>query len=106
MRYSVVLVPDEQGRISVLVPAMPGCMSAGNSREDALARVRSAIVGWLETEAAEGRHPLPETPGVIDAGVRAALEIIEEMRQAGEVPPDHGYDLEVVTVEVKPPVAA
>ena len=100
MRYTVILVPDGEGRIAVSVPAMPGCVSMGRSREEALARVREAMAGWLQTEADAGRQPLPNTPAVVDAGVRDALEIIEEMRLSGEVPPDRGYDLELATVEV------
>ena len=100
MRYTVILVPDSAGQIAVSVPAMPGCVSTGRSREEALAHVREAMAGWLQTEAEAGRQPLPDTPTVIDAGVREALEIIEEMRLAGEVPPDRGYDLELATVEV------
>jgi predicted RNase H-like HicB family nuclease len=101
MRYTVILVPESDGRIAVSVPAMPGCMSVGRSREEAVANVRAAMAGWLDTEAAAGRQPLSDTPAVIDAGVREALEIIEEMRLAGEVPPDRGYDLELATVEVQ-----
>lgn len=106
MRYSLILVPDEEGRISVSVPALPGCVSVGSSREEAIDHAREAIAGWLEAEAAAGRHPPWETPAVVAAGVAQALEIIDEMRAAGELPPDYGYELGVVTVEVQPPVVA
>src|SRR4051812_43713706 len=105
IRYTVVLVPDDD-RCSVLVPALPGCVSVGGSRHEALAHVRDAIAGWLTTEAVAGRAPLAETTSVIEAGVREALQIIDDMRAAGEVRPDRGYDLELATVEVRPPVAA
>ena len=105
MRYSVILVPDTDGRLSVLVPALPGCVSVGDTRDEALEHVREAIAGWLETEAEAGRPPPTETPAVIAAGVAQALEIIDEMRGAGELPPDFGYDLTVATIDVHPPVA-
>ncbi len=105
MRYTVILVPEDNG-FSVSVPALPGCMSMGRSRDEALANAQQAIAGWLESEAAEGRAPLPETPALIEAGVREALEIIDDMRAAGEVPADRGYDLELATIQTRPSVPA
>jgi antitoxin HicB len=106
MRYTVILVPDGDGRVSVSVPAMPGCMSQGRSRDEALANVARAMAGWLEVEHEQGRGPLVETPVVLTAGVAEALDIIDEMRQAGEVPTDFGYGLELVTVELRQPAVA
>ena len=102
MRYSVVLIPEDDGRVSVLVPALPGCVSMGNSHAEALAHVREAILGWLETEVAAGNQPPAETPATVAAGVAEALEIIEQMRAAGERALDRGYDLSVATVEIPP----
>ena len=104
MRYSVLLVPDADGRLAVSVPALPGCVSMGDSRNEALEHVREAIAGWLETEDEAGRPPPTETPAVIAAGVAQALEIIDEMREAGELPPDFGYQLTVATIDVHPAV--
>ncbi len=106
MRYTVIVVPGEDAWISVSVPAMPGCVTQGRSREEALANALEVMSLWSEVEAEQGRGPLEETPAVIAAGVAEALEIIEEMRGAGEVPPDFGYSLELVTVELRQPVAA
>ena len=40
MTYTVVLEPDEEGRgYTVRVPALPGCITEGRSREEALAAV-------------------------------------------------------------------
>ena len=106
MRYTVILAPGEEGWVPASVPAMPGCVSQGQGRDEALSNVREAITGWLEVEAEQGRGPLDETPAVVAAGVAEALEIIDEMRQAAELPPDAGYDLELVTVEMRRPAAA
>ena len=105
MRYTVILVPGEDS-ISVSVPAMPGCFSMGDSRDEALANVRQAMQGWVETETEQGRAPLSETPSLVAEAVSQALGIIEEMRQAGEAPADRGYELELVTVEAPHPVQA
>ena len=105
MRYTVILMPDEEW-ISVSVPAMPGCVSQGRTRDEALANVLEAMEGWILTEAEQGRDPLADTPSVVAAGVAEALEIIDEMREAGEIPPDRGYALELATVELRQPAIA
>ena len=48
MRVHVVLEQDEDGFWVAEVPAMPGCLSQGDTREEALASIREAIAGWLE----------------------------------------------------------
>jgi predicted RNase H-like HicB family nuclease len=78
VRYTVILVPDGEDRIAVSVPAMPGCVSTGRSRQEALAHIQEAMAGWLQSEAEAGRQPLPNTPTIVDAGVRDALEIIND----------------------------
>lgn len=105
MRHTVILVPTE-GTISVLIPAMPGCFSMGQTRDEALANAQQAIKGWIDSEIEQGRAPLEETPALVVAGVSQALQIIDEMRQAGETPADRGYELEVLTIEAPRPVLA
>lgn len=48
MRVHVALEQDEDGFWVAEVPGMPGCLSQGNTREEALANIREAIEGWLE----------------------------------------------------------
>ncbi|HZS02181.1 MAG TPA: type II toxin-antitoxin system HicB family antitoxin [Chloroflexota bacterium] len=98
-RHTVLLVPDDRP-IVVSVPAMPGCVSVGRTRSEALANVQDAMRGWLDVEASQGRAPLAETPALMAAAVAQAIEIIEEMRQAGETSPGQGYELELTTVEL------
>ena len=43
MRYTVLLEPEEDGGCVVSVPALPGCISQGDTREEALANIREAI---------------------------------------------------------------
>jgi hypothetical protein len=42
-----VFYPDGEGGFTVVVPALPGCVTEGDSREEALANVREAIEGYL-----------------------------------------------------------
>jgi predicted RNase H-like HicB family nuclease len=48
MNIRVVIEQDEDDFYVAEVPAMPGCLSQGRTREEAIANIREAIVGWLE----------------------------------------------------------
>jgi predicted RNase H-like HicB family nuclease len=48
MRLKVVLEPSEEGGYTVYVPALPGCISEGETVEEALANIREAIALYLE----------------------------------------------------------
>jgi len=56
--YGVVLAPEEDGGYSVAVPALPGCVSQGRTREEALSMIREAIELYLESLEAHG-DPTP-----------------------------------------------
>jgi len=47
MNYEVVLLPAEEGGYTVVAPALPGCISEGDTEEDALENIKDAIHGWL-----------------------------------------------------------
>ena len=48
MDVKVVLEACEEGGYTVYVPSLPGCISEGDTREDALANIREAIELYLE----------------------------------------------------------
>jgi len=48
MRLRVVLEPSEEGGYTVTVPSLPGCISQGDTKEDALKNIREAIELYLE----------------------------------------------------------
>ena len=48
MNLKVVLEPSDEGGYSVYVPSLPGCISEGETKEEALANIREAIVLYLE----------------------------------------------------------
>jgi len=58
MTRRVLLYPGEDGFI-VEVPSLPGCISQGTTREEALANVREAI-SLHEEVLREHGEPLPE----------------------------------------------
>lgn len=73
-RYTLLLIPDpETGVYTVEVPALPGCVTEGDTLEEAIANAREAIAGWIEDAEAHG-EPIPEeadAPQVIRVEVAA-----------------------------------
>ncbi len=58
MKFRVVLQSDEDGVIVAEVPALPGCISQGGTRDEALSNIREAIAGYLDSLKAHG-DPIP-----------------------------------------------
>ena len=54
MRYTVILQKDEDGGYVVTVPVLPGCVSQGDLREEALKNIEEAIEVYLEDVRAAG----------------------------------------------------
>ena len=48
MKLHVVLEPSDEGGYTAHVPALPGCISEGNTREEALVNIKEAIQLYLE----------------------------------------------------------
>lgn len=51
MKVKVVLEPSEEGGYTVYVPALPGCISEGETVEEALVNIEEAIELYLEPVA-------------------------------------------------------
>jgi len=49
MNYLVKLIREDDGGFSVVVPGLPGCVSQGESRDEALTNIKEAIELYLET---------------------------------------------------------
>jgi predicted RNase H-like HicB family nuclease/predicted RNA binding protein YcfA (HicA-like mRNA interferase family) len=54
MKLLVTLEPDETGMIVAECPAIPGCVSQGNTEAEAMENIREAIAGCLEARSANG----------------------------------------------------
>lgn len=57
MKFTVTLEPGEDGKWIAECPSIPGCISQGTTREDALENIREAIEACLEVRAELG-YPL------------------------------------------------
>ena len=49
LAYDVILEPSDEGGYTAYVPALRGCVSEGDSEEEALQNIKDAIALWLET---------------------------------------------------------
>lgn len=48
MKLKVVLEPSEEGGYTAYVPSLPGCISEGDTAEEAMANIREAVELYLE----------------------------------------------------------
>jgi predicted RNase H-like HicB family nuclease len=69
LKYRVVIEPDEDGVFVAEVPALPGCISQGQTRAEAVENAREAIAAYLESLRAHGEPtPPPITEEVVEVG--------------------------------------
>jgi predicted RNase H-like HicB family nuclease len=62
LSYTVILEREADGGFVVSVPALPGCVSQGDSRQEALLNIREAIELYIE-DCREAGDPIPEEEG-------------------------------------------
>ena len=70
MRYRVLIEQDEDGMFMAQVPALPGCISQGKTRAEALKNIREAIEVYVESLQARD-DPIP--PSIDEEVVEVAL---------------------------------
>ena len=64
MKFTVILEPQKDGGFTVSVPALPGCISEGENREEALKNIKEAIELYLEV-LKEDEKPIPQDVGEV-----------------------------------------
>jgi predicted RNase H-like HicB family nuclease len=57
--YTINLIAAEDGGYTVTVPALPGCISEGDTVEDAKANIKEAIRGYIKALKKDGL-PVPD----------------------------------------------
>ena len=65
-KYLVYLQPAEEGGYIVSCPALPGCVTQGETVEKALEMIRDAIEGYIESLRAHGEPVPPGLEGEIE----------------------------------------
>ncbi len=61
MQFRVIVEQDEDGVFVAECPSLPGCVSQGSTRREALANVKDAMEGYLESLK---RHNEPIPPSI------------------------------------------
>jgi len=70
MKYRVLIEQDEDGIFVAEVPSLPGCISQGNTREEATENIKEAIALYLESlESHNEPVPPPITEELVEVGV-------------------------------------
>jgi predicted RNase H-like HicB family nuclease len=49
MRFKVVIEPQEEGGYTIYVPSLPGCISQGETIQEAMINIKEAIELYLES---------------------------------------------------------
>ncbi len=62
MRYTVILEQEADGGYVANVPALPGCVSQGGTRDEAMKNIREAADLYIEDCIASG-DPVPTEAG-------------------------------------------
>ncbi len=76
--YTATFVPNEDGtKYYCRVPDLPGCITTGNSIDDAIEMITDAASGWLVVAEDEGNEiPTPTPQHKLDIPENAACSII------------------------------
>lgn len=71
LQYIAVFEPDaEAGGYSVIIPALPGCVSEGDTFEEAFANIKEAAELYLEVMQSKHEEIPREAEGIVVAPVR------------------------------------
>lgn len=58
MKYRIIIEQDEDGVFVAECPSLPGCISQGYTRDEALLNIKDAMEGYLASLAKHG-EPIP-----------------------------------------------
>jgi len=70
MKFRVIIEQDEDGIFVARCPALPGCLSQGNTRKEAEGNIKEAIQGYLESLK---KHDEPIPPPITEEIIDIAL---------------------------------
>jgi predicted RNase H-like HicB family nuclease len=68
--YRVLFEQDEDGKFTATVPELPGCISCGNTRDEALQNIKEAIEAYIESLR---KHDEPVPPSIHEEIVTVEL---------------------------------
>jgi antitoxin HicB len=79
--YTRVLVPDPDGGFVAEVLELPGCITHGDTPDEAYAELQDAMAGWIAASLAAGRT-IPEPVGAKEYSGRLPLRISTTLHRA------------------------
>lgn len=65
LKYTVIFEPAEEGGYVVSVPALPGCLTEGDTFEEAVDMIKDAMKGYLAVLKKEGLEIPQETEDIV-----------------------------------------
>ena len=71
MRYTVIFEQEQDGGYVASVPALPGCVSQGDTRAEALSNIREAIQLYVD-DCRDAGDPIPTEAGKEIVEIEAA----------------------------------
>jgi predicted RNase H-like HicB family nuclease len=63
LNYTVIFEKESDGGYSVYCPALPGCVSQGDTYEEALSNIKEAITGYIKS-LIDDNLPIPTEPKI------------------------------------------
>ncbi len=91
--YTIELIAEPAGGWFVAVKELPGCMSEGDTPEEAIQMIRDAMCGWIEISLADG-DPIPEPRELDDYSGKFVVRVPRTLhRQLVEASADEGVSL-------------
>ena len=70
MKFRIIIEQDEDGVFIAQCPALPGCVSQGQTRKEAEANIKEAIQGYIESLR---KHDEPIPPSITEEIIDIAI---------------------------------
>ena len=70
MKYRILIEQDEDGVFVAECPSLPGCVSQGKTRSEALDNIQDAIKGYIESLK---KHDEPVPPAINEEIIEVAV---------------------------------
>ena len=91
--YTIEMIPEPEGGWFVTVKELPGCMSEGDTPEEAIEMIRDAMRGWLEVSLEDG-DSIPEPRDLDDYSGKFVVRMPRSLhRDLVEQAADEGVSL-------------
>ncbi len=78
--YRIELQRDPEGGWFVQVKELPGCMSQGETPEEAIAMIQDAMRGWIEVSLEDG-DPIPEPRPLDDYSGKFVVRVTKSLHR-------------------------